>query len=126
MPDEGNHFDYCVDLVGGNMTALATESLILNGYFADVTALGTEKSRSILFDKGAVIFNISNYAYSLFSNLECYGQMLNRISNKLEKGEIKAPKIKILNGLTTDAVATAHLMLERNETKGRKIVMQMD
>lgn len=77
-----------------------------------------------MFDKGAVIFNISNYAYFVFSNLEWYGQMLNHISNKLEKGEIKAPKIKILDGLTTDV--TARLMLERNETKGRKIVMHMD
>jgi len=43
MPDEGNHFDYCVDLIGGNMAALAAESLILNGYFADVTAIGHRK-----------------------------------------------------------------------------------
>jgi len=79
-----------------------------------------------LWISGSRSIDKTTAAISVSLNLEWYGQMLNRISNKLEKGEIKAPKIKILNGLTTDAVATAHLMLERNETKGRKIVIQMD
>ncbi|WP_219225912.1 zinc-binding alcohol dehydrogenase family protein [Pedobacter antarcticus] len=121
--NRGHDFDICIDLVGAKMAELSAELVKLNGIYADVTALGTEKSRSLLFDKGVIIFNISNYAYSLYNKYEWYGNNLRRIASMLSDKVISPPSLSIFAGLSVKSVTQAHNSLERNQTNGRKLVM---
>ncbi|MDN5285188.1 MAG: Alcohol dehydrogenase zinc-binding domain protein [Mucilaginibacter sp.] len=123
--NKGNYFHHCIDMVGGKMAELSAEVLITNGTYADVTALTTEAARGKLFDKGAVIINISNYAYSSNGNKGYYGESLNEITRLLENNFITPPPVQIVGELSAETVKKAHLMLEDNLTKGRKLVMQI-
>lgn len=123
--NQGNDFDICIDLVGAKMSELSAELVKLNGIYADVTALGTEKSHSLLFDKGVIIFNISNYAYSLYNKYDWYGTNLRRIAAMLSDKVISPPPISIFAGMSVKSVVQAHTVLENNQTNGRKLVMTM-
>lgn len=119
-------FKFTLDIVGGKMAELCAGVLCLNGVYADVTALGTDLSRKMLFDKGAVLYNISNYAYSLFNNFSWYGINLNRIAKMLENNIIQSPPVRVFNGLSVDSVSTAHEILEQNKTNGHKLLMKIN
>jgi NADPH:quinone reductase-like Zn-dependent oxidoreductase len=123
--NNGNYFDHCIDMVGGKMSELCAEVMITNGTYADVTALTTEAARDSLFGKGAVIINISNYAYSLNGNKAYYGESLKEIVRLLRDNSITPPPVQIVGALSAETVKKAHLILEGNLTKGRKLVMQI-
>lgn len=121
----GEDFDYCVDLVGAAISEVGAEALKLNGTYADVTALSTEKARSSLFNKGATVINISNYAYSLYHQYDWYGKNLKRIADMIDVGVIKAPPVRVFKGLSIESVTEAHHILEENGTLGHKLVMSV-
>lgn len=123
--NSGNQFDHCADMVGGKMSEICASIIKTNGAYADVTALTTAIAREELFNKGAVIINISNYAYSIAGNLAYYGNGLNHISQLLENNIITPPPLHVVGELNTSTVAQAHELLEKNLTKGKKLVMQV-
>ena len=121
----GKLFDHSVDLVGGTMSEICAQVIVTNGNYADVTALTTAQGRESLFNKGATILNISNYAYTLSGNLKYYGDNLRKIALLLTKNTMLAPDITILGALSVQTVATAHTLMESNQTQGKKLVMQV-
>lgn len=119
----GQLFDACIDLVGGQLSVLCAEVLRTNGIYQDVTALSTEEGRELLFHKGATIINISNYAYSLNGQLQYYGDSLRQVAAMMEKGLLTPSPVQIMGGLSVETVQQSHLQLEQNNSKGRKLVM---
>ncbi|HVG16205.1 MAG TPA: zinc-binding dehydrogenase, partial [Chitinophagaceae bacterium] len=122
----GQAFDYCIDLVGGIQAEVCAGLLSIHGSYADITSLGTPASREALFDKGATVYNISNYAVSLANDpktLSIYGQNLQRLTELIEAGAITPPLVSVVGPLQTDTVRMAHSLLETNQSKGKKLVM---
>ncbi|MBB2147638.1 zinc-binding dehydrogenase [Pedobacter sp. LMG 31462] len=124
--NQGEMFDVCIDLVGGEMSELCAQVIRVNGSYADVTAFETAKARSDFFDKGAVVYHISNYAHSLSNNFKWYGAQLSRIAEMIGSNRITVPPILVLESFSTQSVADAHQILEENRTNGKKIVMNIN
>lgn len=120
------HFDYAIDVVGAESSEIAATALKVNGIYADITFLGTEKTREILFDKGASILNISNYAFTLNNSLDRYGETLSALKKLIESGKLAATAIKVVGSLSIKTVQEAHNLMESNLTKGKKLIMTMD
>jgi NADPH:quinone reductase-like Zn-dependent oxidoreductase len=118
-------FEHCIDLVGGKMAELCAQLIITNGTYTDVTALTTDAAREELFNKGTVIINISNYAYSLQGNRAYYGEKLTEFAGLLANKAITPPHVQIVGELSAETVKRAHQLLEDNQTRGRKLVMQV-
>lgn len=120
--------DVCIDSVGGDMAQAAAGLLKVNGTFADITYLLKEETRELLFDKGATILNISNYAYGIEgdkSKMRYYNSRLKVLKEYLEKGTLPKSPVNVIGGFSVQTVARAHEMMERNETKGNKLVMEV-
>jgi NADPH:quinone reductase-like Zn-dependent oxidoreductase len=118
-------FDYCIDLVGKQMSELCSNIVRLNGTYVDVTAFTTEEARENLFNIGAVVVHISNYAYSLKGNFSYYGDLLRRITTLVEKGIVTPSPIHVVGDFELETVKKAHATMENNQTKGRKLVMRI-
>lgn len=119
-------FEYCIDLVGGKMSEVCANLLQVHGVYVDVTFLATEQARETLFDKATTIINVANFAYSLTGNSNdtaFYGSALNEIFNKINDSIISPIDINIIGNLSVETVQKGHRMMERNETKGKKLVM---
>lgn len=119
-------FDFVVDLVGNEIGEIAARLLKSNGTFLDVTALSTVESREILFNKGAVIMNISNYVYSADKNYAYYKNGLLELVRLIENELVPPPNIEIMGQLNTETVVKAHERLRLNKTKGKKLIMQVN
>ncbi len=124
--NSGVLFNHSVDIVGGAMSEICSQVIVTNGSYVDITALSTAQAREGLFNKGALILNISNYAYSLSGDKKWYGDNLTKIALLLTVKAISAPDISILGGLNVQTVITAHALLEDNQTQGKKLVMQVE
>ncbi|SJZ58128.1 NADPH:quinone reductase [Chitinophaga eiseniae] len=120
------YVDWAIDTVGGKISETAAEVLGLNKSYADITFLGTERTRELLFDKGAHVLNISNYAYAVANQLSWYGQNLRELAALLNAGTITPPAVQVVGSFSADTVQQAHIMMENNQTYGRKLVMTMD
>ncbi len=118
-------FDYAIDTVGGKASETAARLLKVNGIYADITFLGTEQTRELLFDKGTTVLHISNYAFSLNNNLSWYGQTLHLLKKQFEENKITAPAIDVVGTLSTETVAAAHTRMEKNLGYGQKLVMRI-
>jgi alcohol dehydrogenase len=118
-------FDYVVDLVGNIMSEIAGKVIKTNGTYVDVTAYSTTTARGFLFNKGANIFNISNYVYSLDQNYGYFKNGLNELVNLIEYTSVTPPIIEIVGSLSIDTVEIAHSQMRNNQTKGKKLVMQV-
>ncbi len=119
-------FDCCIDAVGGPLSEVCGAIIQVNGCYADITNLATERAKEQLFDKGTTILNISNYAYGLSgqaSALGYYGQKLSHLFHLLEQGILTPLPIHLVGGFSAESVRVAHTLLEQNQTKGRKLVM---
>lgn len=116
-------FDIGIDLVGNYMSEITAEVLKINGFYFDVTALTNPESREMLFNKGNVIVNISNYAHSLTKNYAYYKNSLNEISRLIENNTIAPPKYKTVGNLSLETVLKAQSMLKNNQTQGNKLIM---
>ncbi|KIO75666.1 alcohol dehydrogenase [Pedobacter lusitanus] len=124
--NNGQLFHYCIDLVGDKMSLISAQVIATNGTYADVTALTTADAREGLFHKGAVIVNISNYAYSLEKNYRYYGERLNEFMKLMTDFSLSPPSILNVGSLNVQTVSKAHQLLEDNLTQGKKLVMQID
>lgn len=121
-------YDYVIDLVGGSLSEVCSEVVKINGLYADITNLATTKAREQLFDKGIIVLNISNYAYSLSRQsyyLKYYGEKLTSLVNMIEVRKLTPPPLHVVGDLTIDTVKTAHTLLETNQSKGKKLVMRI-
>ena len=122
-------FDFCLDTVGGSLSEIAARIVKVAGVYADIANLGTGEARELLFDKACTILNIANYAFGLDGDAErlrYYGVSLERLSALLESGALAPTPVEIVGGLSAETVARAHDLMERNATRGRKLVMTVD
>lgn len=124
--NDNGKFDFVVDLVGNEIGEIAARLLKSNGTFLDVTALSTEESREILFNKGAVIMNISNYVYAVDKNYDYYKKGLLALLQLMENGSVTPSNIEIVGDLNIETVIKAHEILRSNKTKGKKLIMQIN
>lgn len=121
-------FDICIDLVGGKISELCSNILKTNGTYVDITALSTAHAREELFDKGAIILHISNYAYTLSgkrTDLLYYGTKLAQLMELIASKNELIPAIHNVGQLSLASVQLAHTMLENNQTHGKKLVMSL-
>jgi NADPH:quinone reductase-like Zn-dependent oxidoreductase len=116
-------FDFGVDLVGNRMSEVTAEVLKVHGMYVDVTALITTDAKEILFNKGNIIMNISNYTYSMTKNYAYYKNSLTKISGLIEEKTITPPKHKVIGNLSLETVLKAHHLLKNNLTQGSKLIM---
>ena len=124
--NNNQHFDFAVDLVGNEMAITAAKLLKTNGTYVDITNFSTPDSREILFNKGAAILNISNYAYGLEKRYDYYKNGLNELRILLENKSITPPTIEIIGNLEVETVLKAHAILRKNKTNGKKLIMQIN
>ncbi|KMQ58417.1 alcohol dehydrogenase [Chryseobacterium angstadtii] len=117
-------FDFGIDLVGNYMSEITADVLKINGTYADVTALITKNAHEILFNKGTVIMNISNYSYSMNKDYSYYKGSLEEISKLIEAGTITAPNYRTIGDLSLETVLKAHSILKNNQTQGHKLIMK--
>jgi NADPH:quinone reductase-like Zn-dependent oxidoreductase len=117
-------FDIGIDLVGNYMAEVTAEVLKINGTYVDVTALVTKEAHEILFNKGTVIMNISNYAYSMVKQYDYYKNSLEEISGLIESSAIAPSQHKIIGDLSLKTVLKAHSILKNNQTQGHKLIMK--
>lgn len=121
-----NHqpFEFGIDLVGNYMSEVTAEVLNINGTYVDVTALVTKEAHEILFNKGTLIMNISNYTYGMAKKYEYYKNSLLEIKRLIENGIILPPQHKVIGNLSLDTVLQAHSILKNNQTQGHKLIMK--
>ncbi|MDA6068312.1 NADP-dependent oxidoreductase [Flavobacterium sp. AC] len=124
--NNGENFDFVVDLVGNEMAVTAAKLLKTNGTYVDVTNFSTPDSRETLFSKGATILNISNYAYGLEKRYDYYKAGLDQLRSLLENKSIMPPSIEIMGDLEVSTVLKAHTILRENKTNGKKLIMQIN
>ncbi|RLJ23225.1 NADPH:quinone reductase-like Zn-dependent oxidoreductase [Chryseobacterium sp. 7] len=122
--NNGQPFEYGIDLVGNSMSEVTAEVLKINGTYVDVTALVTKDAHEILFNKGSLIMNISNYTYGMIKKYEYYKNSLFQIKKLIENGTILPPQYKIVGNLSLDTVLQAHSILKNNQTQGHKLIMK--
>lgn len=129
LKDKDKNFEYVVDLVGGSMSEVCAELVEVFGTYVDITFLTTEKAKEALFDKATTIINIANYAPALkkgSEKLEYYGKSLREIFDKIDKNIITPTDINVVGNLSIESVKRAHLLLENNQTKGKKLIMTIE
>ncbi|MBF6645772.1 quinone oxidoreductase family protein [Chryseobacterium indologenes] len=117
-------FEYGIDLVGNSMSEATAEVLKINGTYVDVTALVTKTAHEMLFNKGALMMNISNYTYSMIKKYDYYQDSLITIKNMIESGIIAPPQYRIIGNLSLKTVLQAHSILKNNQTGGHKLIMK--
>ncbi|SFN22083.1 NADPH:quinone reductase [Chryseobacterium oleae] len=122
--NDGQLFDFGIDLVGNYMSEITADVLKINGTYVDVTALISKDAHETLFNKGTVIMNISNYSYSMNKDYQYYKGNLEKISTLIENGKISAPNYKTVGDLSLDTVLKAHSLLKNNQTQGHKLIMK--
>lgn len=120
------NFDIAVDFVGNHAAAAAAKLLKINGIYLDVTNFSTSESRNLLFSRGAVIHNISNYAYGLERRFDYYKEGLKELVQLFESKAITPPDISVVGELGTTAVIRALKILRENKTQGRKLIMHVN
>ncbi|RXM50232.1 MULTISPECIES: NADP-dependent oxidoreductase [unclassified Chryseobacterium] len=117
-------FDIGIDLVGNYMAEVTAEVLKINGTYVDVTALVTKEAHEILFNKGTLIMNISNYTYSMVKQYDYYKNSLEEIAELIESDVIAPSQHKIIGDLSLETVLKAHSILKNNQTQGHKLLMK--
>ena len=125
----GGEMDVCFDTVGEKMSEISADIIKIEGVYADITFLATEAARDNLFGKGVTILNISNYAHALdgvTGKLNFYRENLDFLRQKLESDELAATPIEVVGDLSVETVAKAHDLLEKNLTRGKKLVMEIN
>lgn len=117
-------FDIGIDLVGNYISEITADVLKINGTYVDVTALVTKDAHEMLFNKGCLIMNISNYSYSMIKKYDYYQNSLIEIKNLIESGAIPPPQHKVIGDLSLKTVLQAHSILKNNQTQGHKLIMK--
>ncbi|KAA2217826.1 NADP-dependent oxidoreductase [Chryseobacterium sediminis] len=117
-------FEYGIDLVGNYMSEVTANVLKINGTYVDVTALVNKDAHEVLFNKGTLIMNISNYTYGMIKKYEYYKNSLLEIKKLIENETILPPQHKLVGNLSLNTVLQAHSILKNNQTQGHKLIMK--
>ena len=123
--NEGELYDVCIDYVGGRISETAAEVLKIGGTFADITFLGTQTSRTTIFNKSATLQNIAIYANALSNDEDLrarFGRDLDLLSELFQNGSLEPTPIVEVGNFSVEAVQKGHTLLENNAAKG-KLVM---
>ncbi|HEY5799119.1 MAG TPA: NADP-dependent oxidoreductase, partial [Burkholderiaceae bacterium] len=99
----GQPYDAVVELAGGAMSETAVAVLRTHGVYADITNLATQQAREDLFDAGATVLNIANYALALTKSpaaLQHYGNKLAELGARIDAGAVSPPPLLVLDGLS--------------------------
>jgi NADPH:quinone reductase len=121
-------FTHCLDTVGNTLSNICALIIAVDGYYADITFTMTEFARELIFDKAVTTINVSNYAYGIEGDkgkMKYYNKNLSLLKEYIESGILTTTPINILGKLSVETVRNAHYILESNQTKGKKIVMQI-
>ncbi|MBC7933814.1 MAG: NADP-dependent oxidoreductase, partial [Rhizobacter sp.] len=127
--NQNDKMDFCIDTVGKEMSDLCAEIIKINATYADIAFLTTESARELLFDKGVTIINISNYVYGIEGDnekLKYYNNRLTLLKSYFENNLIPKTPVNIIGNLEVETVAKAHAILEKNETRGKKLIMEIN
>jgi NADPH:quinone reductase len=125
---KGQKIDFAIDTVGENMSEICADVLKINSTYADISFLATEKAREKLFYIGTTIQNIFIYAYGIEGDNEkmrYYNNRLTLLKDYLENNLISETSINLVGNFNVETVIRAHNILEKNETKGDKLVMEI-
>ncbi|PRY03658.1 zinc-binding dehydrogenase [Pontibacter ummariensis] len=123
----GKPYDAALDFVGGAVSEVAAEVLRIGGTFADITFLGTAKTRETLFNKSASLQHIAIYSHAFTQDHRLrglYSKRLNELSSLFERQALSPLPIQVVGGLSVETVQRAHTLLESNSVKG-KLIMSM-
>jgi NADPH:quinone reductase len=125
MKKNGGPFDIALDLVGGKMLSACCTLLAVDGNLASITEAPDRDDFETLFLKNASFHSVGANAYSLSDDRRSwmkYREMLNRLSQLFDSGELSPPPITVLGRLSPEVVKKAHELLEGNAVQG-KLVM---
>jgi len=117
-------FDVVVDLVGGSISEASADLLKVNGIYVDVTALTTDDARELLFNKGIVVYHISNFAYAFIGDYAYYKRSLEQLSTWINDSVVYGVDYEVVGELSLATVKEAHKRLKTNTTNARKLVMK--
>lgn len=123
--NNNKNFDVCIDFVGGRISETAAEVLKIRGTFADIAYLGTPVSRTTLFNKSVSLQNIAIYSNALSTEnhlRENFSKNLNILSDLFEQNHLAPMPIIEVGGFEVETVQKAHLLLEKNASKGKLIM----
>lgn len=129
LKSKNEYYKYVIDFVGGKMSEICAELVDVFGTYVDVTFLATDNAKELLFSKATTIINIANYAPSLKSGPEkfdYYGRNLKALFEKIDSNIISPTEINIVGDFSVETVQKAHLLMENNQTKGKKLIMTME
>lgn len=117
-------YDVVIDCIGNQMTEIGAASLKREGLFTDITNLRTEEANYILFQKAALIMNISRYAEpALYYK---YGEILQQVSGMLETQEgWHLQEVLNVGKLSAGNLHKAFDLMKKNETNGKKLVLEV-
>jgi len=118
------NIDMVIDLVGNKFSEISAQLLKTNGIYGNVTAFVTPSAYEILFNKGAVIINISNFAYAFAKDYEYYQSSLRQLTRWFEQGLLVESAFEIVGNLSLNTVQRAHEQLKYKQTKAKKLVMK--
>jgi NADPH:quinone reductase len=124
----GGKTDFAIETVGGQISEICGNVLKINGIYVDISFLSTEIAREKIFYLGATIQNIFIYTHGMEGNIEkmkYYNSRLSMLANYIENGLISETPINVIGKLSVETVQKAHGIMEKNETNGRKLVMEI-
>ena len=121
----GGLYDIVIDCIGGDMTEMGANILKREGLFVDITNLRIQEADYLLFQKAAVIMNISRYAESELHYK--YGEILTELSNILnENPNWILQETLDLGKLSVENLQKAFEIMQKNTTMGKKLILSVE
>lgn len=129
--NSGSPYSSCFDLVGGEMKALCIALCQIQGHVGSILdekkgfpiELWDRKEsaaaqKSLTFHFGCIT---AEDCFGLPKTWEVYHKNLSHLTQLIEKGELKPPRITQLGTLSVDTVKEAHALLEEGHVKGKLV-----
>lgn len=116
-----NLYDILIDCVGGDITEAGAKVLKREGIFVDITNLRTAEASYILFQKAAVLLNISRYVERELHYK--YGHILSQVSMLIADEKWPLQDVQSMTGLEAEKIRESFKLLKENKTGGKKVVL---